>query len=409
MFEQEFGKRYVENTGRPGKPIRLLVGLYYLKYTYSESDETVVERFLENPYWQYFCGFEYFQHEPPIDPSSLTRWRQRVGADGMEKLLKQTIDTAKRAQLITRRHIERVNVDTTVQEKAIAFPTDARLYYKMLRSLVRSAKQLGIVLRQSYERLGKKALVRQGRYCHGKQMKRARRETKRLKIYLGQVKRDIERKVCEPDVHLHRQLELAQRLLKQQRQDPGKLYSIHAPEVECIAKCKAHKRYEFGCKVAMVSTSRDNWIVGIDAVHGNPYDGHTLEASLQQAKRLSGWQPGSAYCDRGYRGHPATIDGTVIHIAGRRKNGISRSAWRWFKRRAAIEPMFSHLKAENRMDRNHLKGKAGDRSNALLSGCGYNIRKLLRAFFLLLFKWLFFDQKRQITSSWSVESVMIAA
>lgn len=289
----------------------------------------MVERFLENVNWQYFCGFEYFQHELPIDPSSLTRWRQGVGADGMEKLLKQTIETAKRAK----------------------------------------------------------------------------RETKRLKIYRGRVRRDIERKVA----NLHRQLELAQRLLKQQRQDKGKLYSIHAPEVEGIAKGKAHKRYEFGCKVAMVSTSRDNWIVGIDAVPGNPYDGHTLEASLQQAKRVSGWQPGSAYCDRGYRGYPGTIDGTVIHIAGRRQNGISGSAWRWFKRRAAIEPMFSHLKAENRMDRNHLKGKEGDRSNALLSGCGYNIRKLLRAFLLLIFKWLFFDQKRQITSSWSAEPLMIAA
>ncbi len=270
VFEQEFGSLYVENVGRPGKAIRLLVGLHYLKYTYSQSDENVVERFLENPYWQYFCGFEYFQHELPIDPSSLTRWRKRVGAEGMEKLLKETVETAKRGKLITRRDTQRVNVDTTVQEKAIAFPTDARLYYKMLRALVRAAKQRGIELRQSYERVGKKALARQGQYRHARQMKRAQRETKKLKTYLGRVSRDIQRKEAVPDEALGKQLELAQRLLKQQRHDKGKLYSIHAPEVECIAKGKAHKPYEFGCKVSMVSTSRSNWIVGINAVHGNP-------------------------------------------------------------------------------------------------------------------------------------------
>jgi IS5 family transposase len=388
VFEKQFGALYAEGVGRPGKPIRLLVGLHYLKYTYNESDETVIERFLENPYWQYFCGCEYFQHELPIDPSLLSKWRKRVGSEGLEKLLQETIETAKRGKLLNKRHIERVNVDTTVQEKAIAFPTDARLYYKMLRSLVHLAKQRGINLRQTYERVGKKALARQGRYSHARQMKRARRETKRLKTYLGRLTRDIQRKEKNPDESLRKQLEQAQRLLKQQKNDKEKLYSIHAPEVECISKGKVHKRYEFGCKVSMVSTSRDNWVVGIQAVHGNPYDGHTLEEALKQTKRLTGWQPGSAYCDRGYRGNSGKIDGTTIHITGRRKKSLSRSAWRWFRRRAAIEPMFGHLKTDNRMDRNHLKGKDGDRTNAILSGCGYNLRKLLRAFFLFLFGWV---------------------
>jgi len=409
VFEQEFGSLYVENVGRPGKSIRLLVGLHYLKYTYSESDESVVERFLENPYWQYFCGFEYFQHELPIDPSSLTRWRKRVGAEGMEKLLKETVETAKRGKLITRRDAQRVNVDTTVQEKAIAFPTDARLYYKMLRALVRAAKQRGIELRQTYERVGKKALARQGRYRHARQMKRAQRETKKLKTYIGRVSRDIQRKATEPDKTLQKLLELADRLLKQQRHDKGKLYSIHAPEVECIAKGKAHKQYEFGCKVSMVSTSRNNWIVGINALHGNPYDGHTLQTALKQAKRIMGWQPGNAYCDRGYRGNNAKIDGTQVHVVGRRKKSISRSGWRWFRRRSAIEPMFGHLKAENRMDRNLLHGKEGDRINAILSGCGYNMRKLLRAFFLFIFKYLLWGKKRQNQFGFTTESVLFGA
>ncbi len=388
VFADEFGALYVENAGRPGKPIRLLVGLHYLKYTYGESDESVVERFVENPYWQYFCGCEYFQHEIPLEASSLTRWRKRVGAGGMEKLLRETVETAKRGKLLMERDVERVTIDTTVQEKAIAFPTDARLYYKMLRTLVRAARQRRIGLRQSYERVGKKALIRQGRYSHAQQMKRAQRETKRLKVYLGRVVRDLERKVVTADETLAGQLALAHRLLQQQRTDTGKLYSIHAPEVECIAKGKAHKRYEFGCKVALVSTAKKNWVVGIDAIHENPYDGHTVEGSLQQTKRITGWQPGHAYCDRGYRGGPQSIEGTMIHITGRRKSSISRSAWRWFKRRAAIEPMFSHLKEDHRMDRNKLKGREGDRINALLSGCGYNMRKLLRAFLWLIFQWL---------------------
>ena len=175
VFEDQFGALYADGIGRPGKPIRLLVGLHYLKYTYNESDETVVERFLENPYWQYFCGCEYFQHELPIDPSLLTKWRKRVGSKGLEKLLQETIETAKRGKLINKRPIERANIDTTVQEKAIAFPTDGRLYYKMLKALVHLAKQRGINIRQSYERVGKKALVRQGRYTRSKVIRTAQK------------------------------------------------------------------------------------------------------------------------------------------------------------------------------------------------------------------------------------------
>jgi IS5 family transposase len=180
FFEREFGSLYVPNVGRPGLPIRLMVGLHYLKNAFDESDESVVDRFLENPYYQYFCGMEHFEHELPLDPTSLVKWRHRVGEEGMEKLLQETIETAKRGKLIKRVHLRRVNVDTTVQEKAIAFPTDARLYHKMRKALVRSAKERDIVLRQSYERLGKKALLQQGRYSHARQSKKAARETRRL-------------------------------------------------------------------------------------------------------------------------------------------------------------------------------------------------------------------------------------
>jgi len=381
FFEKEFGKFYVEQMGRPGKPIRILVGLHYLKNAYDESDESSVERFIENPYWQYFCGFEYFQHEFPLKPTTLVKWRQRVGADGIEKLFYQTLQTAQKLGLLTKMHLNKVNIDTTVQEKAIAYPTDARLYYKMKVNLVKAAQKHGIGLRQSYHRLGRKALVMQGRYSHARQMRRAWKETKKLKTYLGRITRELRRKVGD-NAHgeLEELLQLSERLLHQQKHDTNKLYSCHAPEVECIAKGKTHKKYEFGCKVSVAATSRDNWVVGIQAHHGNPYDGHTLNGMLELVNRLTGAPVKEAYCDRGYRGHNHTGD-TTVHIAGTKKR-MPRSLRKWLRRRCAIEPIIGHLKSDNRMDRNYFKGTVGDKINALLCGCGANIRKLIAAFFL---------------------------
>jgi IS5 family transposase len=377
-FEREFGQYYVENTGRPGKPIRLMVGLHYLKHIYDVSDEAVVEHFVENPYWQYFCGYEYFQHEFPLDPTSLIKWRSRVGPEGIEKLLSSTIDTAIQNKLLRERHFLKVNVDTTVQEKAIAYPTDASLYNRMREKLVKAAQERGIELRQSYPRLSKRALYMKYRYSRARQMKRAQKETRKLKTYLGCVARDIRRKVSEPDEQLKELLLRCDRLLAQERDDKNKLYSIHAPEVECISKGKAHRRYEFGCKVSVATTSRDNWVIGIQALHGNPYDGHTLTDVFSQIERITDRTVKEAYCDLGYRGHNYTGD-TEVHIA-RRGSRVTRSLKKWLKRRNAIEPKIGHLKSDNRMDRNYLKGINGDRINAFLAGCGANLRKLLKVF-----------------------------
>ena len=392
VFDQEFGSLFVENVGRPGLPTRLVVGLHYLKHAFNESDESAVDRFLENPYWQYFCGFEYFQHEMPLDPSSLVRWRKRLGPERLEKMLVQTLETAKRGKLLTERHVERVNVDTTVQEKAVAFPTDARLYHKARRALVRAAKERNIELRQNYERVGRVAFIKQGRYAHARQLKRARQQTRKLRIFLGRVIRDIKRKCQIPDEMLSRLLITSEKIFSQTRNDKNKVYSIHAPEVECIAKGKVHKKYEFGCKVAMVTSSIKNWVLAIDALHGNPFDGHTLKQSLEQVKRMTGWQPVHAYCDRGYRGASKEVPETEVHLAGKKRKSMKPSLWRWYARRAAIEPIFGHLKSDNRLERNHLKGKDGDRMNAILAGCGFNLRKLLGAFFLFFFRQLFFTR-----------------
>jgi IS5 family transposase len=389
FFDNEFGQLFVENFGRPGLPTRLIVGLHYLKHAFNESDESVVGRFLENPYWQYFCGFEYFQHELPLDPSSLVRWRKRLGPEGLEKLLVETLEAAKRGKLLTMSHVEHVNVDTTVQGKAVAFPTDARLYHKARRALVRAAKGRNIDLRQNYERLGKVAFIKQGRYAHARQLKRAKQQTRKLRIFLGRVIRDIRRKCQAPDESLSNLLTIAERIFSQTRNDTNKVYSVHAPEVECIAKGKAHKRYEFGCKVAMVTSSIKNWVLAIEALHGNPFDGHTLKQSLEQVKRITGWQPLHAYGDRGYRGAGKEVPDTMLHLAGKKKKSMKPSIWRWYARRAAIEPIFGHLKSDNRLERNHLKGKDGDRMNAILAGCGFNLRKLLGAFLSLFYKLIF--------------------
>jgi len=266
--------------------------------------------------------------------------------------------------------------------------------------LVREAEKRGIALRQSYPRLGKAALARQGRYAHASQMKRAGRETKKLKTYLGRVMRDMRRKVPKGDEELERLLALAERIYTQQKKSKNKVYSVHAPEVECIAKGKAHKKYEFGCKVGVVSTSKKNWIVGVEDYHGNPYDGHTLESAINQTTRLTGWKPKEAYCDQGYRGH-GHLEGTQVHLVGRRKKKLSRSFRKWLKRRAAIEPVISHLKSDHRMNRNHYLGETGDAVSALLSACGFNLRKLL-AFFLRLLFGRFFALR--IAFCWSLKT-----
>ena len=375
-FEAELGPLYAEAVGRPGLPTRLLVGLHYLKYLFDESDESVVERWVENPYWQFFCGRTYFEHELPCHPTSLVKWRHRLGAAGVEKLLTETLSTAKRERALGESEIKRVNVDTTVQEKAVAFPTAARLYHKARRALVRAARVAGIALRQTYVRLGQQALARQGRYARARQMKRARRETKRLRQYLGRVIRDIRRKCPKPALRLL--LERAERILRQQRHGSGKLYSVHAPEVECIAKGKAHKPYEFGCKVAVVTTSKSNWVVGISAAHENPYDGATLSPALKQVERVTAVRPQEAFVDRGFKGarhHPADV---AVYISGRKR--LTRTLKALLRRRSAIEPVIGHLKQEHGMERNHLLGREGDRINALLTGCGFNLRKLWRFF-----------------------------
>ena len=375
-FEEKFGRVAKASGGRPALPTRLMVGLHYLKALYAESDESVVSKWVENPYWQHFCGEEVFQHELPCHPTSLVKWRKQIGTEGFEQLLGQIIQTAMRTTAMHPKEIERVNVDTTVQEKAVAFPTDARLYHHARKTLVRAARKRGVKLRQSYVRVGKYAFFKQSRYRVARQLKRARKYTRKLRTYLGRVMRDIERKLPQPDSDMAVLLSRSKQIEQQQRSDSNKLYSMHAPEVECIAKGKVHKRYEFGCKVVLATTSISNWIVGVAAIHGNPYDGATLSHVIQQTRQLTGIAPKQAAVDKGFRGRKHHPNGLQVLVAGTRKfKGVLK---RLVKRRSAIEPVIGHVKHDHALGRNFLQGKQGDRINALLAACGFNLRKLYR-------------------------------
>ena len=378
LFEQTLGNTYDPIQGAPGISTRLMVALHYLKYQLDLSDEDVVAAWVENPYWQHFSGMRYFQHRMPIDPSSMTRWRKRLGDAGAEQMLRATIEAGIEMRVIGAAELKRINVDTTVETKAIRFPTDARLYQRMRERLVKVARAEGVTIKQSYRHVGRRLLMQSSRYAHARQMKRARACTRKLKTQLGRIMREIERQVETPSNKLGKLLETAHRIYAQQRHDKNKIYSVHEPEVECIAKGKAGKQYEFGNKVSVAVSSRGGWFVGAKSFTGNPYDGHTLNEQMKQVKKLIGDRVSEAHVDMGYRGHD--YDGAItVHVDKRRRGRTGPALWRWMKRRAAIEPSIGHLKSEHRLERNRLKGVEGNAINAILSAAAMNFHKLLGA------------------------------
>jgi IS5 family transposase len=369
-----------------------MAGLAILKHMHDLSDEVLCERFIENPYYQLFCGEEFFRHRLPFDRSSLTRWRQRKGEERLVALIQESLCVATRTGAAKPADFRQVVIDTTVQEKAIAFPTDARLMQRARERLVRLAKEHGVRLRQSYARVGKIALIKHQRYAHAKQFKRANKALRRLRTMLGRVVRDIGRKIGgRPELAevFALPLSLARRVRDQRQRERGrKIYSLHAPEVECIGKGKVHKPYEFGVKVS-VATPLDRcrggqFVAHVKALPGNPYDGHTLAAVIPDIERTIGAELDRMVTDAGYRGHNAPREKRFkVYVAGQ-KRGLSAAIKRAFRRRAAVEPTIGHLKNEHRMGRNRLAGRHGDAANAVLAAAGYNFSLLLRWLALLL-------------------------
>ena len=378
----------VSAAGRPRLSIRLMASLLYLKHAFNLSDEELVARWAENVQWQYFSGNEYYEPRPPCDATQIGRFRTAIGEAGVEELLKATIDAAVAAKTVRPNDFERVIVDSTVQEKAIAFPTDSRLLEIARHKVVAAAKAAGIVLKQTFVREGKSLRRRAGGYAHAKQYKRLRRVLKRQRTVLGIVLREVQRKIAtattESCATLHRlqtMMERAERIRTQRPKDKGKLYAMHAPEVECISKGKARQPYEFGVKASIAVTHRRGLIVGARTFPGNPYDGHVLSAQLEQTEILLedvGRTPKQVVVDLGYRGVDADNPGVEIIHRGRFKS-MTNQQRRWLKRRQAIEPAIGHLKADHRMNRCWLAGSLGDALHTVLCAAGYNLRWLLRA------------------------------
>lgn len=381
-FAQQWGGQFESTTGRPALPTRLMAALLYLKHVYALSDEDVVERWVENPYWQHFSGERYFRHELPCDPSSLVRWRKRIGEAGCEWLLAHSIEAARKAGVLKRSSLDTVVLDTTVQPKAIAHPTDSRLLNRAREQLVAAAQDAGIALRQSYERVGKAAQTQAGRYAHAKQFKRMGREIRKLRTWLGRVIRDVQRKGGEIGGALKDKLDIAQRLHAQRRDSKNKLYALHAPEVECLAKGKARTPYEFGVKVSVAVTAQEGLVVGMRSMPGSPYDGHTVDSQLEQLEILTGHVPKIVLADRGYRGvEPAC--GARLLISHTRR--LPPRLKKLLKRRQVVEPMIGHMKADGLLGKNWLKGAHGDALHALLCGAGHNLRMILRHLRVLCF------------------------
>ena len=388
----------VSNAGRQRLSIRLMASLLYLKNSFNMSDEELVARWSENVVWQYFSGQEYYEPRLPCDATQIGRFRRAIGEDGLEQLLKFTIETAVEIKAVKPVEFERVIVDTTVQEKAIAHPVDSRLLEIARYKVVSAAKRAGIVLKQTFAKEGKELRRKASGYAHAKQFRRMRKTVKRQRTILGVVMREVERKLethttvpSSPKAisELHTLLARAERIRTQERKDKNKLYALHAPEVECLAKGKARKPYEFGVKVSLAVTHKQGLMVGAKSFPGSPYDGHTLVHQIEQTNSLLkdvGVAPTTAIVDLGFRGIDQEVAPVKVIHRGKYKT-LTALQRRWLKRRQAIEPMIGHTKSDNRMDRCWLQGSVGDALHALSCAAGYNIRWLLRAIVRLGTRW----------------------
>jgi transposase, IS5 family len=401
FLERSFGAVYSDGPGHPPLATRLMAGLAILKHMHNLSDEALCDRWIETPYYQLFCGEEFFRHKLPFDRSSMTRWRQRMGEEKLVALIQESLATATRTGAAKPSDFSKLIIDTTVQPKAVAYPTDARLMHRARERLVRLAKKHGVDLRQSYARVGKFALIKQSRYAHAKQFKRAKKALKKLRTYLGRVVRDIVRKVAgkasleeafAQELMLARRVQAQNKNLRRVRGAPAgadlRVFSLHAPEVECIGKGKANRPYEFGVKVSVATPIKHakggQFIAHVKALQGKPYDGHTLAAVIPEMERQTGITIARVIADAGYKGHNAPPGHRFrVYTAGQKRR-MTDQIKREMRRRSAIEPVIGHLKDDHRMDRNYLAGPAGDAINTVLAAAGYNFRRLLAWLGLLL-------------------------
>jgi IS5 family transposase len=389
VFEGAFRQHYREDFGRPAKPIRLMVALLMLKHIRNLSDESVVEQWGENAYYQYFSGEMVFSPAAPCEASELVHFRNRIGTQGVELILRESIRVNGKDG-----KEDKGSIDTTVQEKNITYPTDSKLHRKIIKKCTDIAAREGLTLRQSYQRTLKKLGLDQRFRKHPKNGPKARKADRKVKTIAGRLVRELLRKL--PAESYRAELDLFQRVLRQKRQDKHKVYSLHEPEVVCISKGKEHKKYEFGSKVSITLTQNTGVIIGALNIAGNDYDGHTLDAALEQQQRLTGHSLKEVFVDRGYRGIKE-VAGTLIHtpkpfsakMIPYRRAKLKKG----FGRRAAIEPVIGHLKTDYRLNRNFYKGIKGDSINVMLAAAAMNFKRMMniwkKHFFPLFYKCIY--------------------
>ena len=383
-FHDEFKVHYKQG-GAPGKPIRLMVGLLILKQLHDLSDETVVVQWKQNPYYQAFCGMTEFQLKEPCHSTELVKFRNRIGKDGFEKIFQMSIDLH---GCYAQEKV--VNIDTTVQEKNITYPTDAKLAIKIINRLNKLAKVEGVKQRRTFAKEVKSLRLDLRHFRHVKKRAKSRRALKRLRTIAGALIRELRRKLHRETLNEMYESDFLfyEKVLAQKQNTKNKVYSLHEPHVYCMAKGKDRVQYEYGNKVSVASTHNSNIVVGVVSHEENIYDGHTLPDVLTHIEDSRGSKPTEAVCDRGYKGK-SEVDGVQITLPKpplKRDNRYQKDKKRnKCKRRAAIEPIIGHLKSDFRLSRNFLKGIAGDHINLLMSASAWNLKKWLVSFLALYY------------------------
>jgi IS5 family transposase len=380
---------FTEGQSRPPLPAQLAIGLMILQHLYNVSDEEVVRVWVENPYWQAFCGYEFLQWEFPAHPTSLTRWRQRLGPEGLEQVLKVSIGVALKTKTVTATELEKAIADTTVMPKAITHPNDAKLIQRIIERIVKASDRAGIALKRTFTRVSKRALQDYQRLMHGKRTKKAQRPLRRLRRYLSKILKDLDPHLESCPRDLFKEMVVGARLLIQEKEGKNKIYSCHEPQVSCIAKGKAHKPYEFGAKACLVVTEKTGLALTLTTHVGSPYDGHLLEEALCKAEGVTGIEIKRVLVDLGFRGHEVTNKQVLIS----RTKGLIPSLKKALKRRQAIEPWIGHMKSDGKLGRCYLKGPTGDKIHGLLVAIAHNFRTILR--------------KLRLFYAWKLEWVMV--
>ncbi len=373
IFEAAFSKYYSADFGAPAKPIRLMVGLLILKHVRNLSDESVVEQWAENAYYQYFCGEKVFASKEPCVPTELVEFRKRIGEEGIELIFKESIRINGKDG-----EEEEATTDTTVQEKNITFPTDAKLHKKIIKKCVALAEQEDLPIRQTYTRVVKKLSLDQRFRNHPKNKSKARKADKKIKTIAGRLVRELDRNLAA--AHPFRsKLNLFERVLAQKKEDKQKIYSLHEPHVQCIGKGKEHKKYEFGSKVSIMTTKNSGVIIGTVNIEKNVYDGHTLQPAIEQQQRLTGIQLKNNFVDRGYRGIKQVLGTNIIIPQNNPKDTAyqKQKMRKGFRRRAGIEPKIGHLKQDHRLSRNYYSGIFGDNINVMLAAAARNFKRMM--------------------------------